>query len=151
MEESISIFLKHTHDLSEVMHSYRLLINYYTTVSNFEKAIHAGMEAMKYFNIILPTKDISSFTEKEFKKIEHYRRGHSVESLLSAPEMKDESKKLALEIMSNLMPAAYLYNSELWTYIVVKSVNSILENGISDQAYSLSGYGIIFRIYIQRL
>jgi|JI10StandDraft_1071094.scaffolds.fasta_scaffold15603_2 histidine kinase len=143
MEESISIFLKHTHDLSEVMHSYRLLINYYTTVSNFEKAIHAGMEAMKYFNIILPTKDISSFTEKEFKKIEHYRRGHSVESLLSAPEMKDESKKLALEIMSNLMPAAYLYNSELWTYIVVKSVNSILENGISDQAYSLSGYGII--------
>lgn len=143
MEESIATLLQHTHDLSEVMHSYRLLINYYTTISDYEKAIRSGEEALRYFDITLPKDNLHNLCELEFKQINKFLKLKSVETLINMPEMKDSKKVLALTILSTLMPAAYLYNSQMWTYIVLKSVNSILEGGISDQVYSLSGFGII--------
>ncbi len=143
MEETISVLLKHTTDLPQVMHAYRLLINYYTTISEYDKAIQSGKEAMRYFDIILPEENFGSLCESELKQINQYMKSHSVESLFTAPEIKEEKSKLALTILSTLMPAAYLYNSELWNFIVLKSINSIMRDGISDQVYSISGYGII--------
>ena len=57
--------------------------------------------------------------------------------------MEEKSKRLALEILSTLMPPAYLYKSELWIFLVLKSVNLLLVYGNSDQIYGFSCYGII--------
>ena len=143
LEECIAEILLHTEDLFQVTHSYKLLINYYTTVSKYSNAVECGLEGLELFGIILPKEDYNKYINDELKQIKKNLKHRSIQSILNAKEMEEKSKRLALEILSTLMPPAYLYKSELWIFLVLKSVNLLLVYGNSDQIYGFSCYGII--------
>ena len=69
LEECIAEILLHTEDLFQVTHSYKLLINYYTTVSKYSNAVECGLEGLELFGIILPKEDYNKYINDELKQI----------------------------------------------------------------------------------
>ncbi|MBP9886782.1 MAG: AAA family ATPase [Leptospiraceae bacterium] len=143
LEKCVAEILYRTDDIIEIGHAYKALINYYTTIADYANAVDCGREALEFFNINLPEDNYELSNQIELKNINKYFRGHFSQSLLDAPEMKDESQKLALAILCTLMPPAYLYNPKFWIFIVLKSVSLCLRYGTSEQIFGFSCYGII--------
>lgn len=143
LEECIAEMLLHTEDLHQITHCYKLLINYYTTISNYSNAMECGREGLEIFEIIFPRDNYELYISTELKEIKRNLKHRTVRSLLAARKLENEKQRLALELLSTLMPPAYLFNSQVWIILVLKSVNLMLINGISEQVYGFSCYGII--------
>ncbi|HMW04326.1 MAG TPA: AAA family ATPase [Leptospiraceae bacterium] len=146
MEETTSIFLKYANNQSELIHGYRVLVNYYTTISNFAKAIEIAKESLNRIDFYFPFQDFSNEREKCLNTVQNFLQNHSPEEILKLPKMESEKSRLVISMLSTLMPAAYMYNIDLWTFLVLKSASIIFQEGICEEVYSLSGLGILLGI-----
>lgn len=57
--------------------------------------------------------------------------------------MKDPEKKIAIQLLTISMPTSYYSSPELWTVLVLKTVNLYLKYGNVGETYGYSCYGIL--------
>lgn len=119
---------------------YKLLIIQYTVLSRCEDALIVGRIALEKLGVKLPESDFDVAFAAEREQL--YRRlgDRSVSSLIDLAQAESLDHRMVLDLLANLIPAAYLVAPELMVVIAIKSVNLSLQRG--DDAASVLGYAL---------
>ncbi|MCB1191291.1 MAG: AAA family ATPase [Leptospiraceae bacterium] len=122
---------------------YQLLIIQYTLSAKYPEAIQALKNGVLPLGVEIPNENFQEVIGSELEKIKKTLAGKDVHSLLDMPMVQSEELKIALKLLTTATPTSYFLSPELWTTIVLKTVNLCLENGNVGETYGYSCYGIM--------
>jgi len=139
----INIILTKAKSVLEVAEVYKLLTVQYTLLMQHAEAIPASRQALSMLSIQLPSADWQRALEVELAAARE-NWPPRVGDLLARPEMTDPSKKVAVQVLENLIATAYQSHQDLFDWIVVKIVNLSLEFGhTAESSLGYSAYGML--------
>ena len=160
----IKIILKKAKSVLKVADIYKLLTVQYTLLMQHAEAIQASRQALSMLSIELPSADSHWALEVEVAAVREKlpfpasvspgaaspgsasrtKEDKQIADFLEGPEMTERSKKVAVELLDNLLATAYQSDRSLFDWIVVKIVNLSLEYGHSpESSLGYSAYGIL--------
>jgi predicted ATPase/serine phosphatase RsbU (regulator of sigma subunit) len=142
-ERLINNILEHAKTDIEKGEAYKLLIIQYTLSAKYTEAIDMLRKVMVVLNLELPTDNYPEVITKSMDSIKATLKSKKVESLADEPEVKDPEKKIAIQLLTISMPTSYYSSPELWTVLVLKTVNLYLKYGNVGETYGYSCYGIL--------
>ncbi|MCK5715944.1 MAG: AAA family ATPase [Thiomargarita sp.] len=143
-EELINQTLTHANTAFEKAELYNLLIVQKTLKAKYAEAIQIGIQALALLGIDWPAHHLQKALDIEFSKAKENLGHQDIASLVDKSEMTLPEHKLAMRLLSNMHPLAYIVNKDLFNLIVLKSVNLSLKNGhVAESAASYSCYGIL--------
>jgi len=143
-EALIHLILEQAKTALEKAEIYNVLIVQYTMIAMYEEAIRASRTALTSLGIDLPKEDLQIILNQEQETAKATWEHQEIASLITQPEVDVPEIKMAVKLLVNVAPAAYLSNPLLFTVIVVKIVNLSLKYGhVSDCPYGYSTYGMI--------
>lgn len=129
---------------------YNILVVQYTVDAKCLDSIQVAREALKLLEINLPTSNLDTELQADFKQVSDLLDGREISSLLCLPQMQDAEKIIACKILMNLDPATYIGQIELYPIVSLKLVALSLKYGnISESAKGYSNYGIILGSVLQ--
>ena len=147
-EELINVILDNAKSDIEKADAYRLLIIQYTLSAKYTEAISVLRKVMIVLNLELPREeDYKVVIENEMNTIKTRLLNKKVETLVNEPEVTDPEKKIAIKLLTISMPTSYYSSPELWTVLVLKTVNLYLSFGNVGETYGYSCYGILMAAY----
>jgi predicted ATPase/class 3 adenylate cyclase len=117
----------------------------YSTTGKMELSIKAAIQGLDLLGIsITQDPDARSITNEQ-AAIRRYIRKHTVSGLIDAPMIKDRAKSVAISLLMEIFPAAFLSASgKLFPYLVLKAVNLSLRYGnTKDTAFTYAAYGML--------
>lgn len=123
---------------------YNLLIIQYTMKAEYKAAIQAGREALRLLNIDLPEDNFQQALDNELAEAKAKLADRPIASLIEQPEMTAPDKKIAIRLLMNIDPPAYIFDTSLYPIIVAKMANLSLQYGPApESAKGFSTYGIV--------
>ncbi len=129
---------------------YNILVVQYTLNAKYLDSIQVGREALKLLEINLPSSNLDTELQTDFKQVSDLLDGREISSLLCLPQMEDAAKIIASKILMNLDPATYIGQVELYPIVSLKLVALSLKYGnISESAKGYSNYGVILGSILQ--
>ena len=142
-EELIKQTLAHAKTALEKGELYNLLIVQNTLKAKYSKAIDIGKKALTLLGLEWP-ENIQKAVDTEFSQAKENLGQQKIHSLVNNSEMTLPENKLAMQLLSNIQPLAYIVNKDLFYLIVLKSVNLSLKHGhVAESSPSYSCYGLI--------
>jgi predicted ATPase/signal transduction histidine kinase len=118
---------------------YRMSLLQHNTQGRFEEGLEVAREALRLLGQPLPEPhELTAAAAQELARNRELLAGRSIESLVHAPAMVDETCAAVLGILSEVTPTAYLAHPELHRFIAARSVNLTLEHG--QDAAAAMGY-----------
>lgn len=117
----------------------------YATVGRMRESIQAAIAGLSLLGIdLLETPGSDAITD-EIAQVEANLRGRSIPDLIDAPELSDPEAQIAIRLLMEIFPAAFLSGSgDLFPYLVLKSVNLSLCHGNSpESAFAYAAYGML--------
>lgn len=143
-EEIVHTLLDSLHTEFEKAQTYNLLIVQKTMAADFGEAIELGRTALKLLDINLPFEDLDGCFQEELKETYKNRKGKPIAELIHEPEMEDETKRLQIQLLTNICSAAYRSDQDLFRILVLKAVNISLISGlVVESCYTFSAYGLL--------
>jgi predicted ATPase/GAF domain-containing protein len=146
-EPIFDLLLKHIHTKREKVDVINLKLNLYVKNNNLEEAITIGLNALKsIFSEEIPPNDaeITMVSQIKLEDIHAGLEEISIEKLLFHPEMTDLDKKALLELITNIIPAAYIVKRNLWIFLTLRMIEISLTHGNSlSSAYGYMNYAVI--------
>ncbi|MEB3827534.1 trifunctional serine/threonine-protein kinase/ATP-binding protein/sensor histidine kinase [Phormidium sp. CCY1219] len=143
-ERYIYLTLEQAKTVLEKAEIYNLLLVQYALSGEYEQAVKIGKEALAMLDIELPAEGLSDAIATEFAAAKAKWAGKDIASLIESEEMTLPEKKVALKLLTNVAPPAYLSDPQLWTAIVLKGVNISLDYGsIPESCLSYTNYGLL--------
>jgi len=143
-EALIHLILEQAKTAFEKAEIYNILIVQYTIIAKYEEAIQVSRTALTLLKIDLPKEDLQTLLNQELEIAKGNWENKEIAALINQPEVDVPEIKMAVKLLVNVAPAAYLSNPLLFTVIVVKIVNISLKYGhVSDCPYGYSTYGMI--------
>jgi PAS domain S-box-containing protein len=130
----------------------RLKVQFHVIKSENQQAVASALTCVRSFGIDLPAhptwEQVQAETEAVWKTLD----GRSIESLIDLPMMTDPEMQAAMQVLADLMPAAYLTDLRLCCLQMCCMVNVSLQYGMSGacaQAYCRWGtlLGPVFHRY----
>ena len=129
---------------------YNILVVQYTVDAKCLDGIQVGREALKELGINLPSSNLDTELQTDFKQVSDLLDGREISSLENLPQMQDAEKIIASKILMNLDPATYIGQIELYPIVSLKLVALSLEYGnIPESAKGYSNYGILLGSVLQ--
>ena len=103
----------------------------FTIQSKYSEAIATGRMGLKLLGITLPESSYAENLSLELQETEKLLGKRDVSSIVDLPTVKDPEKELAMQLLVNVAPAAWIYQPDLYSVIVAKSASISLQYGIS--------------------
>jgi PAS domain S-box-containing protein len=115
------------------------------------EAIKIGLEVLKSLDIALPETPTEMDVQRQLNKTVEYFKATNLENLLKLPSMSEPDKLAAMQILSNLVGAAYQSAPLLLPLIVLKQIDLSLQYGnTSFSTYAYAAYaGLMLNGIIQ--
>ncbi len=143
-EQYINTTLAKAKSVTEKAEVYNLLVVQYSLQAKYQKAVDAGIAALKMLGVELPQENFPEAIAAEFAAAKKQWENREISSIIHDPEMTSPAQKIALKVLTNLGAPAYLTNLQLWTIIFVRGVNISLTYGSTPEScLCLTNYGIM--------
>ncbi|MGK4004087.1 AAA family ATPase [Sorangium sp. So ce1036] len=146
-EELASEALRHARTSVEKADLLKLRMVQYTMRGRFIDTVEAGREALALVGVALPSRageaELEALVEAEAARVEELLAGRAPASLIEAPPITDESQRLAVSVLNELMAPLYMLKRERLNFFACCSIVRIsLEHGLAPEAsYGFAMYG----------
>ena len=145
-EKLFEELLRRTRGILESAEVHRSRMLLYHTMGRQPESIQAGLEALAILGVKLPAQP--GYAELILKSagVNFKLRGKTALQIIKTPEPDDETKKAAMNILSEMLTSSFvLGNSNLTGIIVVTQLNISLQYGLTPgSAYAFLNYSIFF-------
>lgn len=143
-ETLIQTALSHAKTAIEKAEIYNLLIIEYTLQAKYQEAINIGRQALSFLDIELPEVHLKSAIAQELAAAKASLANREIFQLIDSPNLEEVKYKLAINILKNIDPPAYFIDLDLYTLIVLKSVNISLKYGNAPESpKGYATYGLL--------
>ncbi len=117
----------------------------YATIGKMRESIQAAIAGLSLLGIDLLANPGSDAVADEFAQVEKNLQERSIPKLIDAPGLVDPQARVAIRLLMEIFPAAFLSGSgDLFPYLVLKSVNLSLRHGNSpESAFAYAAYGML--------
>lgn len=133
--------IKTSTEATTVAQAHIHLVMLYTHIGDWDRSFAIGKKGLDYLGIDWLSKNTLSILLKEFiiVKLNLYKLKSSPSYFINLPELEDEKKKLALQLLAVFMNTTY-YGGKIYALLTaIKMVNITIKEGFSiDSAH---GYG----------
>ncbi len=124
-----------------------LKLNIYIKNNRLDEAIDIGLNALSsIFNEEIPPNnaEITIISQMKMQEIQQNLEQIKIDKLLFLPEMEDEDKKALMDLITNIIPAAYIARRNLWILLTLRMVELSLKHGNSNSSpYGYMNYAVI--------
>jgi predicted ATPase/signal transduction histidine kinase len=142
-EHFIKIVLAHTKTLLEQVKVYQISIETYKAQSQAIQAIQVGLTVLRLLGVEFPEKPSQQDVGVIFQETQLALAGKEINKLIALPNMKNQEKLIAMNILVRLLPITAVTNQALFNLIILKQINLSLEYGnCAASAMSYGTYGI---------
>ena len=117
----------------------------YSTMGRMEGSIRAAIDGLRLLGIDITVDPDDTTLAREIAAIDSSLGGRSIASLIDAPKIEEVEVKVAIGLLMEIFPAAFLSGAgNLFQYLVVKSVNLSLRHGNSPEAaFAYAAFGML--------
>lgn len=118
---------------------------HYSTLGRMNDSIQSALQGLRLLGIDIGIDIPKSVLTDEISQIEHSLGGRDVAGLIDAPRMTDPNISVALDLLMEIFPAAFLSGAgNLFHFLVLKSVSLSLKYGNSTEtAFAFAAYGML--------
>ena len=143
-ESLIKLLLSKANSSLEKADTYNLLILLYTILGKYPEAFDAGRQALQLLDIELSKDNWLEALNLEIAVAKKNLDNKPIVLLVNEPEMTIPEKKVAVELLINLLTPAYFLNQHLFALIATKCSNLCFRYGpIPEAAMAYSCYATI--------
>jgi predicted ATPase/class 3 adenylate cyclase len=117
----------------------------YATMGRMRESIQAAIAGLALLGVGLTETPGPDRIAEELNQVEKNLRGRRIEDLIQAPPLSDPGGGVAIRLLMEIFPAAFLSGSgDLFPYLVLKSVNLSLQHGNSpESAFAYAAFGML--------
>ena len=117
----------------------------YATLGRMGDSIHAAVEGLTLLGLPIEREPDIEAVGRERDRITEHLAGRAIADLVDAPPLEDRSTLLAMRLLMEIFPAAFLSGSgNLFPYLVLKAVNLSLRHGnCPESAFAYAAYGML--------
>jgi predicted ATPase/class 3 adenylate cyclase len=117
----------------------------YSTTGKMDLSIQAAIQGLALLGVSITEEPDAKAISKEHSAIKRYLRKRNVSELIDCPAIRNREKSVAIRLLMEIFPAAFLSGSgKLFPYLVLKAVNLSLRYGNSkDTAFTYAAYGML--------
>ena len=117
----------------------------YATMGKMEGSIRAAIVGLSLLGMRITENPDRAAIGREIAAVRRNLAGRHIADLISAPPMSDPAKILAVRLLMEIFPAAFLSGSgNLFPFLVLKSVNiSLLHGNSPESAFAYAAYGML--------
>lgn len=124
-----------------------LKLNIYIKNNQLDEAIDFGLNALStIFKEQIPPNnaEITIISQMKMQEIQITLEQKKIDQLLFLPEMKEEDHKALMDLITNIIPAAYIAKRNLWILLTLRMVELSLKYGNSrSSAFGYMNYAVI--------
>jgi PAS domain S-box-containing protein len=113
---------------------YCLSIQSHTQKSENDQAVASARACLHLFGIDLPVHPSWETLQAEYDSVSQSLAGRPLESLIDQPLMIDREIEAAMQVLSTLVPAAFLIDVRLWCMLISRMVKIGIQHGASGAA-----------------
>src|SRR6476469_5712444 len=123
---------------------YELKVVFYFTQNQSQFSIDIALEALKMLGVYIPKKPTKLNIFLDLIRTKLALRNHQIEELLELPPMTDPNKIVALRILTNMSPAAFVAAPDIFPLIIFKMVTLSFKYGNAPlSSFGYANYGVI--------
>ena len=117
----------------------------YATIGRMRESIRAAVAGLTLLGVDLVEEPGPEMIAAEVAEVERSLAGRRIAELIDAPVVTDPEAQVAIRLLMEIFPAAFLSGSgDLFPYLVLKSVNLSLRHGASPElAFAYAAYGML--------
>jgi predicted ATPase/class 3 adenylate cyclase len=117
----------------------------YATTGKMDESIRAATTGLALLGMRLSENPDRAAIGREIAAVRRNLAGRKIADLISAPPMSDRDHQVAMRLLMEIFPAAFLSGSgNLFPFLVLKAVNISLRNGNSpESAFAYAAYGML--------
>jgi len=117
----------------------------YATTGKMEASIRAAIMGLSLLGIYITDNPDLAAIRREKAAVKRNLAGRQIADLISAQRLSDPPKIVAIRLLMEIFPAAFLSGSgNLFPFLVLKSVNISLRSGSSpESAFAYAAYGML--------
>ncbi len=139
LEKTIATLLKFANSPLDKAKIYVLKVNQYSLQGPYAEAIRAGLKGLRELGIVVDRGTLKELIQEDSLIIEETLKNRSIQSLLDLPTATNPEAKVAIELLMNLLSAAYITSDiELYGFTVVRNLRLSIEHGNIPK--SITGY-----------
>ena len=145
-EELAALVLAHARDRCARARVHLLRIALYQVAGRVDEAVASMVEGARLFDVAFPddAADIDAAVEAEVGDIGAWLRGRSVAEIADARPLADADIGIALALLVEAIPAAYMVRPAWFSLIIARAVRLSLRYGPNeDSCFAYSCYGIL--------
>ncbi len=143
---------QHSNNLIDSVKGYEIEIKKLIAQNKLIEATKLGLEVLKKLGIKLPENPGKLSVALDLVLTRWLLRNKKAAYFNRLPEMKDEQKKAAMRIMSEISSAAYFAIPNLVPLLVFKMVSMTVKHGLSLKSpFSFAAYGYILSAYLDQI
>ncbi|PCI25235.1 MAG: hypothetical protein COB67_10855 [SAR324 cluster bacterium] len=146
-EPIFSLLLKHVKTKSEKVEVINIKLNLYIKNGQLKQAVAIGIDALySLFREKVPPNDaeVTIISQVMMQEMQATLDQTVIENLIFMMKMKKENQISIMEIMTNIIPAAYLIRRNLWILLTLKMVETSISHGnTKTSAYGYMNYAVI--------
>ena len=117
----------------------------YATTGKMEESIRAAIMGLSLLGMPITADPDRAAIRREIAAVKRNLAGRRIADLILAPPLSDPPSKVAIRLLMEIFPAAFLSGSgNLFPFLVLKSVNISLRDGNSpESAFAYAAYGML--------
>lgn len=117
----------------------------YSTTGKMESSIEAAIQGLALLGVNITQNPDARSIANEHAAIRRHLRKRTISELIDSPTIKNKKKSVAIRLLMEIFPAAFLSGSgRLFPYLVLKAVNLSLRYGNSrETAFTYAAYGML--------
>ena len=117
----------------------------HATTGKMEASIRAAIMGLSLLGMRITANPTRVAIRRERAAVERNLAGRRIADLISAPPLSDRSQMVALRLLMEIFPAAFLSGSgNLFPFLVLRAVNICLRNGNGpESAFTYAAYGML--------
>ncbi len=146
-EPIFNLLLDNIRTSSEKAEVINLKLNLYIKNNRLEEAIKIGIEALEtLFEEEIPPNDaeITIISQIKMQDVQVSLEQQRIENLINLNHMEDPDLIALMELMSNIIPAAYIVKRNLWILLTLRMVELSLTHGNTNRsAYAYMNHAVI--------
>ncbi|WP_027329125.1 diguanylate cyclase [Marinimicrobium agarilyticum] len=114
------------------------------TLGRMNESIQAAIEGLALLGVNFTEHPSLEDIATERQRVEEYLAGRDIADLVDAPVIDDPATLAAMRLLVEIFAAAFLSGSNLFSYLVLKSVNLALDRGnCPEAAFAYAAYGML--------
>ncbi|MFN3581290.1 MAG: diguanylate cyclase domain-containing protein [Pseudomonas sp.] len=114
------------------------------TLGRMQASIQAAVEGLELLGVNFSAHPTEEEVALEVRLVKHYLNGRNIADLVNAPIIDDPATLTAMRLLMEIFAAAFLSGSNLFSYLVLKSVNLALHRGnCPESAFAYAAYGML--------